>query len=240
AQIREVVSNFFQYVMLSHRWGSSEPLLRDVEGTNVYDMSGGTDGLAKLQEFCVHAVSRGFLWAWSDTCCIDKDSSAELQEAIGSMFSWYRRSSLTLVYLSDVPDGYPLADSVWFKRGWTLQELLASPTILFYTQEWSLCMNCSVANHKTDPTALAELQKATGIGEWHLTNFCPGMDEARSRLQWASGRRRTTRPEDVAYSLFGIFKLHLPVLCGESAESALGRLLGEIISRSGDISVLDW
>ncbi|KAI6017868.1 hypothetical protein EDC04DRAFT_3118807, partial [Pisolithus marmoratus] len=208
AKIRAAVSKFFQYVMLSHRWGSSEPLLREIEGTKVYNL-GGTDGLAKLQEFCLRALSRGFTWAWSDTCCIDKDSSAELQEAIGSMFSWYRRSSLTLVYLSDVFDVCSPADSVWFKRGWTLQELLASPTTLFYTQDWSLCMNRDVENHKTDPTMLAELQKATGIAEPHLGNFFPGMDEARSRLQWSSGRR-TTRPEDVAYSLFGIFKLHLP------------------------------
>ncbi|KAI6138262.1 hypothetical protein BKA82DRAFT_1001182 [Pisolithus tinctorius] len=237
-RIRDTVINFFRYVMLSHRWESSEPLLRDVEGKNVYDLS-GTECLVKLQEFCLCAFGRGFLWAWSDTCCIDKDSSAELQEAIGSMFSWYRRSSLTLVYLSDVSNPCSLVDSIWFKRGWTLQELLASPTILFYTQDWSLCMNREVANHKADPTMLAELQKATGIAEWHLVNFYPGMDEARSRLQWASSRR-TTRPEDVAYSLFGIFRLHLPVLYGESAENALGRLLAEIISRSGDISVLDW
>ncbi|KAI6152935.1 hypothetical protein EDD17DRAFT_1633370 [Pisolithus thermaeus] len=65
------------------------------------------------------------------------------------------------------------------------------------------------------------------------------MDDARSRLQWASSRC-TTRPEDIAYSLFGIFNLHLPVLYGESAEKALGRLLADIISQSGDISVLDW
>ncbi|KIN99767.1 hypothetical protein M404DRAFT_964384 [Pisolithus tinctorius Marx 270] len=58
------------------------------------------------------------------------------------------------------------------------------------------------------------------------------MDDARSRLRWASSRR-TTRPEDVAYSLFGIFNLHLPVLYGESAESALGRLLGKVISYHG-------
>ncbi|KAI6007991.1 hypothetical protein EDC04DRAFT_2779581, partial [Pisolithus marmoratus] len=85
--------------------------------------------------------------------------------------------------------------------------------------------------------------RATGIESRFLTNFSPGMDDARSRLQWASSRR-TTRPEDIAYSLFGItfriFDIHLPVLYGEPAENALGRLLAEIISQSGDISVLDW
>ncbi|KIK11586.1 hypothetical protein PISMIDRAFT_58083, partial [Pisolithus microcarpus 441] len=74
--------------------------------------------------------------AWSDTCCIDKDSSAERQEAIGSMFSWYHRSSLTIAYLSDVSDTASLASSAWFKRVWTLQELLAPPTLVFYMQDW--------------------------------------------------------------------------------------------------------
>ncbi|KAI5997226.1 hypothetical protein F5J12DRAFT_339063 [Pisolithus orientalis] len=237
-EISSAVTDFFQVAMLSHRWGSGEPLLRELAGKNIYDLH-GTDGLAKLQDFCLLALERNFKWAWSDTCCIDKDSSAELQEAIGSMFSWYRRSSLTIVYLSDVFDAGSLANSVWFRRGWTLQELLASHAILFYTYDWSLYTKSDTANHKTDPTVLEELQKATGVAEQHLTNFYPGVDDARTRLHWASGRS-TTRPEDIAYSLFGIFKVHLPVLYGESVENALGRLLAEIISRSGDISVLDW
>ncbi|KAI5994926.1 hypothetical protein F5J12DRAFT_773134 [Pisolithus orientalis] len=237
-EIGSVVADFFQIAMLSHRWGSREPLLREIEGKNIYDLR-GTDGLVKLQEFCLHALERHIQWAWSDTCCIDKDSSAELQEAIGSMFSWYRRSSLTIVYLPDVFEAGSLADSVWFRRGWTLQELLASHAILFYTYDWSLYMKSDTANHKTDPSVLEELQKATGVAEQHLNYFYPGVDDARTRLHWASGRS-TTRPEDIAYSLFGIFKVHLPVLYGESVENALGRLLAEIISRSGDISVLDW
>ncbi|KAI6045185.1 hypothetical protein EDC04DRAFT_2638970 [Pisolithus marmoratus] len=90
-----------------------------------------------------------------------------------------------------------------------------------------------------DATVLEELESATGISSRFLTDFSAGMDDARSRLQWASSRR-TTRPEDIAYSLFGVFDLRLPVLYGESAGDALGRLLAEIISQSGDISVLDW
>ncbi|KAI5997204.1 hypothetical protein F5J12DRAFT_929009 [Pisolithus orientalis] len=236
--IGSAVTDFFQIAMLSHRWGSDEPLLREIEGKKIYNLR-AIDGLAKLQYFCALALEKNFQWAWSDTCCIDKDSSTELQEAIGSMFSWYRRSSLTIVYLSDVSDAGSLASSVWFQRGWTLQELLASPTVLFYTYDWSLYTKNDSTNHKTDPAVLQELQEATGIAKWHLTDFHPGVDDARLRFHWAS-RRRTTRPEDIAYSLFGIFEVQLPVLYGESAENALGRLLVEIISRSGDVSVLDW
>ncbi|KIO05530.1 hypothetical protein M404DRAFT_140799, partial [Pisolithus tinctorius Marx 270] len=236
--IRMAILKYFQYVMLSHRWGEDEPSLRDIEGYLIYDMS-IKEGFEKLQAFCLVACERDFLWAWSDTCCIDKDSSAELQEAIGSMFAWYQRSSLTIVYLSDVPDTGSLGNSEWFRRGWTLQELLAPRTILFYIQNWSLYKNLTSLNHKTDTTVLEELGRATGIESRFLTDFSPGTDDARSRLQWAS-LRCTTRPEDIAYSLFGIFDLHLPVLYGESAEKALGRLLAEIISQSGDVSVLDW
>ncbi|KAI6120774.1 hypothetical protein EDD16DRAFT_1442964, partial [Pisolithus croceorrhizus] len=227
-----------QFVTFSHRWGVTEPLLRDVEGQSIYGMSTG-GGFGKLQAFCLRACEQNYFWAWSDTCCIDKDSSAELQEAIGSMFGWYRRSSLTIVHLPDIPNTGSFGTSEWFRRGWTLQELLASQTILFYTQSWSLYKNLVGSNHKIDPYVMEELEKATGIESRFLANFSPGMEDARSRLQWAS-LRCTTRPEDIAYSLFGIFDLHLPVLYGESAEKALGRLLAEIISQSGDISVLDW
>ncbi|KAI6143856.1 hypothetical protein EDD17DRAFT_198087 [Pisolithus thermaeus] len=238
AEIKNVVSECFAFATLSHRWGSREPLLRDVEGKNIYDL-GRTGGLAKLQRFCACALERKFLWAWSDTCCINKDSSAELQEAIGSMFSWYHRSSLTIVYLADVGHPGSLANSVWFKRGWTLQELLASNTVLFYAHDWSLYANSDAENHKTDPALLKDLCQATQVAERYLTDFDPGTTAARSRLSWAS-RRRTTQPEDMAYSLFGIFRVHLPVLYGESAQNALGRLLAEIISDSGGVSVLDW
>ncbi|KAI6106501.1 hypothetical protein EV401DRAFT_2008628 [Pisolithus croceorrhizus] len=236
--IHTTVSTIFRFVMFSHRWGEGEPCLPDIQGRAIYDMP-PSGGIKKLQKFCLTAFKRGYLWAWSDTCCIDKTSSAELQEAIGSMFGWYRRSHLTIVYLADIAESGSFDSSQWFGRGWTLQELLAPDTMLFYARNWSLYKNIESSNHKTDDAILEELTRATGIGSRSLTNFTPGVDDARSRLQWASSRR-TTRPEDIAYSLFGIFNLHLPVLYGESVEFALGRLLGEIVSQSGDISILDW
>ncbi|KAI5981313.1 heterokaryon incompatibility protein-domain-containing protein, partial [Pisolithus albus] len=236
--IHAEVPRHFQYVTLSHRWGAGEPSLRDIENRKIYNMS-AMEGLGKLQGFCAVACRRGYSWAWSDTCCIDKHSSAEVQETIGSMFAWYRQSALTIVYLSDVPDTGSIGSSEWFSRGWTLQELLAPRTVLFYTRNWSLYKNLTSANHKKDAAVLEELESVARIEPRFLTDFSPGMDNARSKLQWAS-LRRTTRPEDVAYALFGIFAVHLPVLYGESAEHALGRLLTEIVSHSGDISVLDW
>ncbi|KAI6011591.1 hypothetical protein EDC04DRAFT_2905379 [Pisolithus marmoratus] len=237
-RIHTVVSTCFRFVMFSHHWGEGEPSLRDIQGRTIYDMP-PNGGVKKLQKFCLTTFKRGYLWAWSDTCCIDKTSSAELQEAIGSMFGWYRRSHLTIVYLADVPESGSFDSSQWFERGWTLQELLAPASVLFYTRNWSLYQNTECSNHKTDGVVLDALARATGIASRFLTDFAPGTDDARSRLQWASSRR-TTRPEDVAYSLFGIFNLHLPVLYGESAEFALGRLLAEVVSQSGDISILDW
>ncbi|KAI6128869.1 hypothetical protein EDD16DRAFT_1824049 [Pisolithus croceorrhizus] len=235
--IRTEVLEHFQYTTLSHRWGEGEPSLRDIEGRSVYNMP-LTRALRKLQYFCTVALERDCLWAWSDTCCIDKHSGNEVQETILSMFAWYRQSALTVVYLCDVVDTDSFVNSEWFNRGWTLQELLAPRTILFYTRDWSLYKNLASSNHKMDAVVLEELETATGIESRFPTNSSPGMDNARLRLQWAS-MRRTTRPEDIVYSLFGIFDVRLPILYGESAENALGRLLVEIVSVS-DVSVLDW
>ena len=235
--IRATVSEYFRYVTLSHRWGDSKPLLHDIKKRDIYDLD-PTDGLSKLQSFCLASCRQGHLWAWSDTCCIDKESSAELQEAIGSMFSWYRESALTIVHLSDVSGTGALSSSMWFRRGWTLQELLAPRCLLFFTRDWSLYRGIST-NHKKNKTILGELEQATGIASRHLTDFYPSVEDARSRLQWAS-TRFTTRPEDISYSLFGVFGLHIPVLYGETVGNALGRLLAEVISKSGETSILDW
>ncbi|KIK12719.1 hypothetical protein PISMIDRAFT_75611, partial [Pisolithus microcarpus 441] len=178
-------------------------------------------------------------WTWSDTCCIDKHGSAEVQETMGSMFTWYRQSALTVVYLCDVPDTGSVDSSEWFRRGWTLQELLAPDSIVFYTKTRPLYRNLTSLHHKADAVVLEELERVTGTERRFFKSFSPGLDDACLILQWAS-QRTTTRPEDSAYSLSGILNLHLPVMHGESAENALGLLLAEVVSHSGDISVLDW
>ncbi|KAG1732343.1 hypothetical protein EDB19DRAFT_1912066 [Suillus lakei] len=241
SRIKDVVKAHFRCVLLSHRWEEPEALLHDVHDKVVYELN-KPGGIVKLQSFCRIARDAGYSWAWMDTCCIDKNSNTELQESINSMFVWYRHSALTIVYLCDVPPSSQsgaLASSAWNGRGWTFQEFVAPKVVIFYQNDWSLYLDDRSPNHKESPAIMKELEDAMGIDRQALVAFRPGMRGAREKLHWAS-MRITTVQEDVAYSLFGIFNITLPVIYGEKKQRALGRLLQEIVAQSGDITVLDW
>ncbi|KAG1758668.1 heterokaryon incompatibility protein-domain-containing protein [Suillus occidentalis] len=238
--VADAVATYFHYVMLSHRWEENEPLLHDIQDKIVYELN--APRLTKLQSFCKVARQAGYHWAWVDSCCIDQNNNAELQKSINSAFAWYHHSALTVVYLSDASPSSKygaLAKSAWITRGWTVPEFLASKVIRFYQQDWTPYLNDVSPNHKQSVEIMHELEDATGIDARTLVTFQPGMRDAREKLQWAS-MRVTTAPEDIAYSLFGIFGIQLPILYGENAQNALGRLLQEIVARSGDITALDW
>ncbi|KAG2339568.1 hypothetical protein BDR05DRAFT_1003235 [Suillus weaverae] len=240
-RIKEVVMSYFRYAMLSHRWEENEPLFQDIQGKNVYKLD-PVGGIKKLRSFCETARDLGYRWAWSDTCCIDKNNNVELQESVNSMFIWYHHSTLTIVYLSDVPPlskSGTLANSVWNTRGWTVQEFLAPNVILFYQKDWTLYLDDRTPNHKDSVAIMQELEDATGIDRRAVVAFRPGMRGARQILQWAS-TRTTTLQEDIAYSLSGVFRVRLRVDYGERKQNALGRLLQEIVAQSGDITALDW
>ncbi|KAG2345791.1 hypothetical protein BDR05DRAFT_960065 [Suillus weaverae] len=242
-RIETVVMTYLQYAMLSHRWEGKEPLLQDIQGKGVYDSElDMVNGMPKLRSFCKTARDAGCNWAWSDTCCINKSDSVEFQESVTSMFLWYHHSALTIVYLSDVPPSSKsgtLATSAWNTRGWTVQEFIAPKVILFYQNNWTLYLDDHTPNHKESFAIMQELKDATGIDLPAFPAFSPSMSGAREKLRWAS-TRITTRQEDIAYSLFGIFGVRLSVDYGEKQDKALGRLLQEIVARSGDITGLDW
>lgn len=238
AFIKEVIRTYFQYAMLSHTWeGMNEPLFTDIsQGIYVPDLP---VQFSKLRNFCMVAKTRALRWAWCDTCCINRDSSAELEEAITSMFRWYRKSALTIVYLSDV-SGFAageLAQSRWFRRGWTLQELLAPGVMQFYDRTWTSCVP-GAYNHKLVPEWMEALGRATSIPADVLQDFLPGTENARAKLRWAA-MRQTTRVEDLGYCLFGIFDVALQPQYGEG-EKAFGRLLVELARTTQDTSLLDW
>ena len=216
-----------RYAILSHRWQSEEVLFTDIER----GMSVERHGIEKVKGAVRQALRDGYDYLWIDSCCIDKSSSAELSEAINSMFRWYEESKVCYAFLSDVESAGGLASSEWFTRGWTLQELLASQTVHFYTKDWTLIGNkvslqdqlSSITGISKDVLALPELMFNTSIAR---------------RMSWASGRE-TTRPEDMAYCLLGLFAINMPLLYGEGKRAFI-RLQEEIIKAEDDFSIFAW
>ena len=241
AWIYREVKKFYRYVMLSHRWDLDEPLFQKVENISIYDLEASPANM-KLRMFCSLANSHGFRWAWSDTACVDKLSNVVLQESLVAMFTWYRRSSLTIVYLrgvsSEARRAGGLQRSIWNTRAWTYQEYVAAEIIQFYTEDWKPYLGLTVFNHKEFPAIISEMQLATGVSAQQMAVLRPGLDRVREKLFLAS-MRQSTYVEDAAYSLFGIFNVSLPVIYGEG-NHAVGRLLEHILTGSGDITILAW
>jgi hypothetical protein len=239
-RIKRAVRQYFRYVMLSHKWEDNEPLYQDVIHIAVYDLD-KSPTRDKLQMFCKIVRDAGFDWAWSDTCCINKSDHFVLQEALVAMFKWYQGSAMMIVFLRGVRSASQLgalARSIWNTRAWTLQEYVAAKVIHFYTEDWTLYMNLDIPNHKESPAIISEMEEATRVSAQTLMVLRPGSDDIREKLCLAA-RRETTIVEDAAYSLLGIFSMSLPVVYGEG-DHALGRLLSQLLTSSGDMSILAW
>jgi hypothetical protein len=236
--IDEVVHTFFAYVMLSHRWEDDELTLNDVKENGVYNHSASR--FDKVRNFCIKAREHGFGWAWIDTCCIDQTNNVEVQESISSMFAWYRGSALTIIYLSDVTTCsiQALKRSRWFRRGWTLQELLAARFIQLYKGDWSSYPQYAAFNHKDVDEILEALGSATGIERRHIKCYSQSIEHPREKLTWARFRR-TQKKEDEAYCLMRIFGFTMQVSYGDGYD-AFARLLMEIMKRTADATLLDW
>ncbi|CCL98497.1 uncharacterized protein FIBRA_00495 [Fibroporia radiculosa] len=246
-EMKAALDSFFEYAMFSHRWGAAEeePTFQNISSIpadkTVFDLTEPRE-IRKLKQFCTIAKENGYRWAWSDTCCIDKTNNVELQESIISMFSWYRLSAVTIVYLSDAMDEESLRHSVWFTRGWTLQELIAPRIVWFYKQDWTPYID-SKQNHKEEERLAEIITEVTSIEHGYLNDFQPGLrdvkpNEVRKRMQWLA-RRRTTKVEDMAYCMMGIFGVHMPVMYGEK-NNAFVRLQKEIMNLTDDLSLFDW
>jgi hypothetical protein len=270
-----------EYAILSHTWGVGEVTFQDWQDLREASKK---PGFAKIHSACAQARDDDLDYIWVDTNCIDKSSSAELSEAINSMFAWYRDSRICYVYLADVEDPDDVAgklgdetkdfewdqhferqnpvedikkarftDSLrksrWFTRGWTLQELLAPTCIRFLTNDWKPIImnwpertkyNINPMDSKALQGSLLELlSDITGIRLDALTSpqyimYCSNGE----KMSWMAGRK-TTRDEDVAYCLLGIFDINMPLLYGEGSK-AFKRLQEEITTQSTDHSLFAW
>ncbi|KAK7421601.1 hypothetical protein QQX98_002068, partial [Neonectria punicea] len=218
------------YAILSHTWGEEEVLFEHIQNGT----SSSKKAYAKVIGCCRKAVEDGLEWVWIDTCCINKTSSAELSEAINSMYKWYETSAICYVYLQDVASvrrsfaGF--SRSRWFKRGWTLQELVAPKAVEFYNSQWE--------EIGTKGSLASKISAITLIPVRILHGDSPSTCNIAERMSWASARQ-TTREEDLAYCLLGLFDVNMPLLYGEGAKSFI-RLQEHIIKQEEDYSIFAW
>ncbi|KAM5534017.1 hypothetical protein V8D89_012337 [Ganoderma adspersum] len=192
----------------------------------------------KLRSFCAFARANGYRFAWADMCCIDKTSSAELSETINSMYEWYSSADVCYAFLHDVDDsadprGYrsQFCRSSWFTRGWTLQELIAPVEVVFLSKDWRMIGMCR--------TLAAVIEQVTSVDVDILLHraLLDSVSVAR-RMSWA-GTRKTTRVEDEAYSLMGIFGIFMATIYGEGRHAFI-RLQEEILKRIPDQTIFAW
>lgn len=229
------------YAILSHTWGA------DAEELDFDEFKAGQGrekvGFEKIRLCCEEAQKNDIRYAWVDTCCIDKRSSTELSEAINSMFAWYAKSKVCYVYLADVSWKRPrkvfrskgfvkiFEKSRWFTRGWTLQELIAPDVLIFFTREWSELGD--------KPRLAKHVHSITGIDIDVLELRKSFLDcTVAQRMSWASSRH-TSRLEDIAYCLIGLFDVNLPLMYGEGSKAFL-RLQRQIIGQTDDETIFAW
>nr|UWK20183.1 HET-domain containing protein [Trichoderma crystalligenum] len=248
-KLQEFIGRVPPYAILSHTWGKHEVSLQDFQ-TQPHQID--SSGFAKIRATCRLAQNQGLDFVWVDTCCIDKTSSAELGEAINSMFKWYQHAAICYAFLEDVsaekmdntlhPIGTPQAlptttglglafsRSRWFTRGWTLQELIAPRRLEFFDSHWK-----AIGEKKALATSLQDI---TGIDTFVIEGGPLEQVSVARRMSWAANRE-TTRQEDIAYSLFGIFGVNMPLVYGEGPKAFL-RLQEEILKQSDDHTLFAW
>jgi hypothetical protein len=213
------------YAILSHTWKEGQEVAYDdikSHGKITKTDANTKEGYQKIF-FCAQQANRdGLSYFWVDTCCIDKSNNTELSEAINSMFCWYQNAEKCYVYLPDIENDTLDGDgesafrkSRWFTRGWTLQELLAPKSVEFFSKQGS-----RLGSRESLKDAIHDI---TGIPVNALLGGQLFDFSVAERFSWA-GNRRTMREEDGAYSLMGIFDVHLPLIYGEGRKKALKRL----------------
>ncbi|KAL4071631.1 heterokaryon incompatibility protein-domain-containing protein [Scleroderma yunnanense] len=236
------------YAILSHRWINQEVNYDEMVELAKMDAEERDeirqrDGYRKILDSCERAKKDGYEWLWVDTCCIDKRSSAELSEAINSMYQWYENARVCYVYLHDVPgssfptgadnEGYPDSNGFpeWFSRGWTLQEMIAPSNVQFFNKGWQ-----PLGDKRTLAYTLSHI---TQVPQYILTDGLSSNRPCVAQIMSWAANRTTTRVEDRAYSLLGLLDVNMPMLYGEG-KKAFQRLQLEIIRMSDDQTIFAW
>ncbi|KAF8179857.1 hypothetical protein BJ912DRAFT_799170, partial [Pholiota molesta] len=231
------------YAILSHTWNAAPGELTYGDWQN-----GSLDDThpkcQKLVNFCRVAWKHHKLTlGWIDTVCINKASSAELDESVRSMYKWYSSADVCITYLAATNTALNMHADPWFTRGWTFQELVAPEVVKFYDMDWDLLSY--EANDKKNPIILKEIELATTITRDELDSFLPRLPIQNtlsiSRRMQLAAKRQVTREEDIAYCLMGIFGVSIMTAYGEGGDRAFFRLVEEIFRSTKDVSdIFNW
>lgn len=113
----------------------------------------------------------------------------------------------------------------------TLQELIAPHEVFFYGRHWNFLGTSSKLVRTIAEYSNIHADVLSGVRS--LDSF-----SIAQRMSWAA-YRTTSRIEDQAYCLLGIFGVNMPMLYGER-ERAFTRLQEEIIRSTTDQSIFAW
>jgi len=224
------------YAILSHLWTPGEAHRFHEIGTPGIDKK---PGYHKVDMCCKLALEDGLDYVWIDTCCADAESTTAFTEALNSSYSWFQNSEVCYVYLDDVDgsedlesEGSTFRRCRWFKRAWTLQELLAPVNLFFFSSNWSML--------GTKVGLATVISDVTGIHRDAILypSRVPFFSIA-ARMSWANGRK-SSKGEDRVYSLMGLFGVNLPIVYGEGEKNVFIKLQRSIMETSDDQSILAW
>lgn len=240
------------YAIASHRWTAQEEVLFQTLARHLrYGAVGQSSrGLKKLQGFCrsTKGLDSSLEWIWIDNCCIDKTNPHELNKSINSMFRWYANAVVCIAYLVDVEDAQQLPGSKWFRRGWTLQELLAPGSVIILSKTWQVighkCPGSGACpyHNVSGPVLNPQLSAITIIPEDVLRNIQNATRcSLEQKFDWYQDRQ-TLEPEDRYHSLIGIMDIPMPLQYGVGASNAKSQFLHQVsVAHGQDVkATAEW
>jgi hypothetical protein len=207
-----------EVVFITHRWTKDEVEYTKVANENVKAPNGISTQAKKLMLIKEALLQYNTRYVWMDAICIDKSNLSELDEAIRSMYKWYYNCRAVVL------DSGTTLDK-WRNRGWCLQEGAAAGALY------------GISGRKLVSIQQLASEQNTRICKLDLSLYYrPGnAAQVLSRMD----RRKTTRKEDIAYALSGIFSIYLPLAYGEGYR-VRERLLKKLTTEKGDLSFFSF
>ncbi|KAF3807722.1 hypothetical protein GCG54_00007455 [Colletotrichum gloeosporioides] len=217
-----------QYAVLSHTWSSPQ------------DNESNSSREEIVRKVCHLARVHELDFVWIDALCIDKSSSADVSTTINLLPKYLERAAICFAFLGDLPCRVSApcrvtwAQCRFWRRTWTLQELVLPSRVQFYDASWHL------RGGHTSQNLHPLISGITGIDEDVLCHQRSLQHTSVARkMSWAAFKE-ASNPEDLVYSLLGLFYVRMPTIYGEGKSRAFRRLQEEILRHTNDSTLFAW